>query len=672
MHILSAILSLAVFACAYGVFDTTLAASEAEPVTTASLDGEYQTIWLRLERGIVAFDTRSKERFDIPLFVGLRDGKAVVAWFVHPAMSGGRVVWLDTATLTLSDTELRGDLVGRTNLHWGDKNVRDFKYRFEAKVSGRQISGTFSAQYVDDSAEVIEFSGKLTGDISIAARTEKDRLAADRRWPHYFGDGFRFSGPTSGVKLIDDLSHARPVWKSESYIPTSYGSAPDSRYYDRAGRTDSGGGSSSPLVAEGCVYQFHYYPRGPIGMEKAFAKYETEADIRAIAESLFPKRETQQRAVVNHFRTQADETLVCLDAASGRTLWKTTFPQRGNNYQTHKHRGFFPVALVADGVVYQPSTTGRMYAVDAKTGSLIWEYPDAHPMPYVAKQGAVDCHAPGPTIIDGVVAFAASGRIHGLDAKTGMKRWERPLWHRSSLLPWNNGTRSLFIASDRDHTSKKNFAVALDPATGEIVWKSEVPYLIDYCFPLLSGDQLLGYSLKLENVKPGENDGLAIIHAMTVSADGLKPAWNTKPLAPIIDTVGMACDGEHVYVSAAREVFRLKATTGEIVAKILNVGGARTQTAFIGDGRLFIQPEGRHGAQSFFMFDASPDAFRPFHVTRTVDSSTGQSTSDLQWHPPHTWTTAYANQPIVYPLVDGRLFVRGLDAIYCYDLRSDD
>lgn len=41
-----------------------------------------------------------------------------------------------------------------------------------------------------------------------------------------------------------------------------------------------------------------------------------------------------------------------------------------------------------------------------------------------------------------------------------------------------------------------------------------------------------------------------------------------------------------------------------------------------------------------------------------------------QWLPPHSWTTAYANQPINYPLVDGRLFVRGLDAVYCYDLRK--
>ena len=41
-----------------------------------------------------------------------------------------------------------------------------------------------------------------------------------------------------------------------------------------------------------------------------------------------------------------------------------------------------------------------------------------------------------------------------------------------------------------------------------------------------------------------------------------------------------------------------------------------------------------------------------------------------QWHPPHPHDTAYANQPVVYPLVDGRLLVRGHDGLYCYDLRT--
>lgn len=40
------------------------------------------------------------------------------------------------------------------------------------------------------------------------------------------------------------------------------------------------------------------------------------------------------------------------------------------------------------------------------------------------------------------------------------------------------------------------------------------------------------------------------------------------------------------------------------------------------------------------------------------------------WLPPHVETTAYNSQPIVYPIVDGRLFIRGGDGIYCYDLRQ--
>ena len=131
----------------------------------------------------------------------------------------------------------------------------------------------------------------------------------------------------------------------------------------------------------------------------------------------------------------------------------------------------------------------------------------------------------------------------------------------------------------------------------------------------------------------------------------------------------MASDGQHVYISAARESFCLKLSSGKQVAAVENVGGARTQTAFVADGRLFIQPEGRHGSQSFLMLSANPQDFRAY-ASQSNGSIKHPVGSEYQWRPPHTWTTAYANQPIVYPLVDGRLFVRGLDAIYCYDLRA--
>jgi outer membrane protein assembly factor BamB len=678
---------------------TPLIAAEAEPVTTSSSSGDYQSIWLQLEQGGVEFDGKSKERFDVPLFLGLRDGKAVVAWFVHPKLSGGRVVWLDSSSLTLSGAKLSGSLAGRSNLHWGDKNVHYFDFTLDAVVGdpGKHkphnsaiperprpsfdslaITGTYSVGFIDDAGERTSFDGKLSGRIRTAEQLAADKLAAGKNWPHYYGDGYRLAGPACEAKLIDDLATARPVWKSEAYIPTGYGSAPDDRYPDRAGRSGNGGGSSSPVVADGRVYQFYYSPRGPVGQNKAYIEnfikrpFTGEADLLAKARLLFPQRSYQQQAVVNHFRTQADEVLVCMDAATGQTLWKTTFPQRGNNYQTHKHRGHFPVALVADGVVYQPGTTGRLYAVDADTGKLLWEYPDAQPEAHVTTQKGIDCRAPSPVLVDGVVAFAASGRVHGVDAKTGVKKWEQRLWHRASLLSWTGGGKSLIIASDRDHQNKQNFAVAIDSSDGTVVWRQPVEYLIDFTFPLLAGDLLIGYSLNKENVKPGENDGLAILHAYKISADGLKPAWTTKPLAPIIDTIGMAIDEDYVYVSAAREAICVKLATGEPVARVENVGGARTQTAFLAGGRLFIQPEGRHGGQSFLMLAADANAFRAFPATRTDGRLNHRVGSEYQWPPPHSWTTAYANQPIVYPLVDGRLFVRGLDAIYCYDLRAGD
>ena len=687
-------------------------AEEAGPVTTSSASGEYQTLWLQLEQGGVAFDSKKTERFDVPLFLGLRDGKAVVAWFVHPALAGGRVVWLDASSLKLTKTRLRGSLDGRTNRHWGDKNVHYFGYTIDAVVGdlaeGRKpsgpvrpdaarpvaarpnlpapdglrrsatnsITGTFTAGFIDDARQRLQFDGKLTGRILTADETAADKLAKGHDWPHYYGDGFRLAGPDSKTELIDDLSLARPVWKSEAYIPTAYGSAPDNRYPDRAGRSGNGGGASSPVVVDGRVYQFFYYPRGPVGQSKPYIEnfigkpFTDEALLLAKARLLFPQRSYQQDAVLNHFRTQADEVLVCMDASSGRTLWKTTFPQRGNNYQTHKHRGHFPVALVAGGVVYQPGTTGRLYAVDAKTGKLLWEYPDAQPEAHVTTQKGIDCNAPSPVLVNGVVVFAASGRVTGVDARTGVKKWETPLWHRTSLLPWSGGDRSLIIASDRDHEKKQNFAVALDAADGTIVWREPVEYLIDFTFPLLARDLLIGYSLNRENVKPGENDGLVILHAHRITDTGLQPVWTTKPLAPIIDTIGMASDGQHIFVSAAREAICLNLRTGEPVARVENVGGARTQTAFLAAGRFIIQPEGRHGSQSFLMLDANPQDFRAFPSSQADASNSQQVGAEFQWRPPHTWTTAYANQPIVYPLVDGRLFVRGLDAIYCYDLRE--
>jgi hypothetical protein len=75
-------------------------------------------------------------------------------------------------------------------------------------------------------------------------------------------------------------------------------------------------------------------------------------------------------------------------------------------------------------------------------------------------------------------------------------------------------------------------------------------------------------------------------------------------------------------------------------------------------GRLSSVVDGKHGTTRIAMYTTDPNDFRP----------TGP---DQVWVPPHPNTTSYG--PCMYhPVVDGRIFIRGHDAIYCYDLREHD
>jgi len=62
----------------------------------------------------------------------------------------------------------------------------------------------------------------------------------------------------------------------------------------------------------------------------------------------------------------------------------------------------------------------------------------------------------------------------------------------------------------------------------------------------------------------------------------------------------------------------------------------------------------QHGALSLQLLDADPNL-------KLVGT---------RWSPPHNSTTAYAVHSLAFPVVDGRIFVRGMNGIYCYDLRK--
>ena len=99
-----------------------------------------------------------------------------------------------------------------------------------------------------------------------------------------------------------------------------------------------------------------------------------------------------------------DGRLHALAASTGELLWE---------YEVEGQPSW-PVAL--DGVVYVSSSGDRLYALDASTGELIWEY-----------EGLVS----GPPAVSGGVVYVGSwdpisndGRLYALAASTGKPLWE--------------------------------------------------------------------------------------------------------------------------------------------------------------------------------------------------------------------------------------------------------
>ena len=92
--------------------------------------------------------------------------------------------------------------------------------------------------------------------------------------------------------------------------------------------------------------------------------------------------------------------LVALDARRGQTLWRF----RAGPIESSP--------LVAAGLVYFGSWDGRVYALDARTGSLRWSFSTG------------DKVKGGVALADGLV-FAGSydGRLYALDPRTGRLRW---------------------------------------------------------------------------------------------------------------------------------------------------------------------------------------------------------------------------------------------------------
>jgi len=77
--------------------------------------------------------------------------------------------------------------------------------------------------------------------------------------------------------------------------------------------------------------------------------------------------------------------------------------------------------------------------------------------------------------------------------------------------------------------------------------------------------------------------------------------------------------------------------------------------AAIMEDRAFMSADGSHGHSEMAILGATPETFPKLFCS---------------WSQPHPQTTSYHNKCMTWPMVEGRIFIRGFDGVYCYDLRK--
>jgi len=463
-----------------------------------------------------------------------------------------------------------------------------------------------------------------------------------------------WSGPTTsfaaaryGSELVTDFNaEARLVWRSEEIIPQGNGNALN---YDRFALNDrTMGGGASAAVGEGKVFVHYYQPSGDRYMEQ-LKNLEHEAQKAGITD-LSPLSKEK-------YLVQADEVMVAMEAATGKTLWKTTLAGRALNQPSHKGGAVNNTPCVADGRVFAMTSGGVLYACDAASGKLLWDLPGMSAEGVKPWSGARNqCTA---TIWAGGVLIVPDhgSTLYGVDPAGGKVLWKLPGKSHPFQVParWTRQAEeyvvSMTAGSQVNRHDVRAAAACVEPKTGKILWEMELPPNANKGVSVF-GDMM--YVTSGGGTMPDKPNPAGKCTAYRLSLERAEQVWHS-PAPHAAGDAPPAVNGEYVVVGGPSESHMYDAVTGEDLAAYKGPGPFNEGYAAFVEDRVLLSLDGSHGHSEMVVLGATPDTFsKPLCL----------------WNQPHPQTTSYHNKFMTFPMVEGRIFMRGYDGVYCYDLRK--
>ncbi len=541
----------------------------------------------------------------------------------------GRTMEADIAGVTIAKDRLCGDvyvvLTPEAHAIPGDKPMPT-TYTLKAKRSTEGYRGQWTCEY----GERIESCGELQATVAVAGDLAK-RDAIEIDWPCWSGPNYNFTAESTGHQLVDSLADARLVWRSEKTPPgrcqtTRYGDGNIKNFLSRGGPA---GGSASPVLVDGKV--FLAYPR-PAGDQYHETQLKQAMGDRGRVLGLLWKR-------------KAEDVVLCLDAATGQTLWRTVFPD--GLYRDHPIMGSSKIGIfstnvaAADGRVFIRTTSGWTFALHADSGRVLWSSPDG-----------AGIHR---TVIGGVLV-SSSPDLAAIDVRTGKTQWiiEDATSRTAMPVAWKSDGKAHIIVGNGEGEIR-----CIEPADGKVLW-TITDSGINAETLTVSDDYLLANGQR-QKKRP------ARLVCYRISRKGLEKAWDAgddypwKPNShpPVI------C-GHHVLLkttvggkgSRGDDFVVLDIASGKQVHRIpSNASGSNGQTYWM-DGRLISQADASHSKTPLLYYDAED----PRRLRQVGDV----------WSTRHWNTSAYSPMFMTHALADGRIIIRGGRGLFCYDLRKGD
>jgi outer membrane protein assembly factor BamB len=168
-------------------------------------------------------------------------------------------------------------------------------------------------------------------------------------------------------------------------------------------------------------------------------------------------------------RQGADEVVLCLDALTGKELWKNQYPSSAVTGPAGSHPGPRSTPAVSNGKIVTFGASAILSCLDANTGKVVWRRENpANTVPQFFT-------GMSPLIVDNLciahVGTKDNGEVIALDLNSGNEKWkwagDGPAYASPSVMTVD-GKKHLIVQTEKN-------LMALNLADGKLIWQLATP-----------------------------------------------------------------------------------------------------------------------------------------------------------------------------------------------------